>query len=1180
MKRLRNLLILVWAALMPIAAQASWENYVVVLDPGHGGDDPGACYSNGIYNNQTESWLALQCASKVYDKLTEMGADVYMTRWEDDFDGEIELSPRRAYCYTYGSDVFVSFHLNAANAVAHGTETWYYYDGSYDLASSVQNGLITKFSDQEGNGGFEVSDRGIKNNGWTVITAGEAYPSVLTEGLFVDCYTDWQLIQDTSSAGFYSWVDGHLKGIYDYLNNYGYYSVTEPSYYNGGGGVVASDPYIAVSTNTVYLECEAGQTASATVQVSGNKLNGWCFVTPTDACNGVFSVTPSGLNVAGYPDYNFTDENPQITITFTPSAVGEYYGDNNGDGYNDYVITLKSVDTEGNDVYQWINLKGVATAPPLSFTEKWNFSDKAGTAVQTDWDATKVRNMAYYDGRLYLVYDHSYIKVVDARTGKFLYNLNSTGVEGGILNLVDVRPFGGKIIASNLGGIDGSGNTHDLKIYTWDNAVDAPHVTTIDYATLQANNIVRLGDYIEVGGDWTTEGSRIIFAHDNTGKVSGVSGGTQIVEFPVANGVIGTSPGKIIDITDNGSAVKASASIRAYPTAYGYMIDGSQIPATKIDADGAVLDRMSGMKNWGNAYRQFDYDGTTYGLMLDFNDATYSSTNANGNPTQTAEDAAKNYTGGHMKLLQITSSDWSNSFFSPKRMASYPANGLSDTRRNINCTGNVQINQDGNNYVEAWVLSANQGIAYYYTGNPPESTITDPTITASPTELAFSTKVNEPLTKSVSVSGSNLTGNITASLSGANANMWNVSPASLSAGGTIEVTYQPTTKGNHSATLTLASAGAADVVINLSGEAYVEQVITGYSLAQDWAHTSGHLTANTNSRWATGMEGKIYVNDHANSKLYYWSESGLTDTGIASAGGTAITSDQAGNIILPTSFYSSGCTSMKILPAGGSAFQSISLTLPSDVTASTLQYMCKAQGNVMSAEGGAIYVFPSGSTKVAKIIIANGEQVSASSIDVSPVKSDGQSLALPLTSDINSDLLAVRNRTSDYKHFYLNDSGSFTACPNNGISTTQGGTIFKAADVYFAVEPVLNGAASDVAYIDGFQIVNLKTGAVVATHEAQLSESAYKPNPNCITAEVVNNSTVKLYQYVPGQLAAQYTFSLALAEEPVKLDITSATNLVNYIIGNSTVEESYFDYNNDGTIDIADVTAIINAILK
>ena len=567
-------------------------------------------------------------------------------------------------------------------------------------------------------------------------------------------------------------------------------------------------------------------------------------------------------------------------------------------------------------------------------------------------------------------------------------------------------------------------------------------------------------------------------------------------------------------------------------------------------------------------------------MMLDFNDLAYSTTDANGNPTQTADDAAKNYTGGHMKLLQITSSDWSNSFFSPKRIASYPAGGLSDSRQNTNCTGNIQINQDGDNYVEAWVLSTNQGIAYYYTGNPPESTITDPTISASPSALAFSATVNESQVKTVNVAGSNLTGAITASLSGANAAMWTVSPGSLSGSGSISITYLPTAKGSHSATLTLSSAGATDVEIALTGEATVAQVIEGYSLAQNWAHTSGHLTANTNSRWATAMDGKIYVNDHANSKLYYWSESGLTDTGIASAAGTAITSDQAGNIILPTSFYSSGCTSMKILPAGGNEFQAISLTLPADVTASTLQYMCKAVGNVMSADGGAIFVFPSGATKVAKIIIANGEQVSATAIDVSPVKSDGQSLALPLTSDVNSDLIAVRNRTSGYQHFYLNDSGSFTACQNHGISTTQGGTIFKLADTYFAVEPVMNGNASDVAYIDGFQVVNLKTNEVVATHQAQLSESACKPNPNCITAEVVDDKTVKLYQYVPGQLAAQYSFTISTKDEPVDLDITSVTSLVNYIIGSSTEAESYFDYNADGNIDIADVTAIVNAILK
>ena len=158
--------------LVPSMAKANWSDYVIILDPGHGGDDPGAVYNGSTQNNCTESWLVLQCASSVYNTLTSLGANVYMTRFEDDFSGEIDLSPRRAYCYTYDSDVFVSFHLNAANASAHGTETWYYYDGSYSLASCVQNGLINKFGEVDGTGGYEMIDRGIKNNGWTVITAG------------------------------------------------------------------------------------------------------------------------------------------------------------------------------------------------------------------------------------------------------------------------------------------------------------------------------------------------------------------------------------------------------------------------------------------------------------------------------------------------------------------------------------------------------------------------------------------------------------------------------------------------------------------------------------------------------------------------------------------------------------------------------------------------------------------------------------------------------------------------------------------------------------------------------------------------------------------------------------------------------------------------------------------------
>ena len=119
------------------------------------------------------------------------------------------------------------------------------------------------------------------------------------------------------------------------------------------------------------------------------------------------------------------------------------------------------------------------------------------------------------------------------------------------------------------------------------------------------------------------------------------------------------------------------------------------------------------------------------------------------------------------------------------------------------------------------------------------------------------------------------------------------------------------------------------------------------------------------------------------------------------------------------------------------------------------------------------------------------------------------------------DNFAVRVRGN--KHFYHNDGTSFVAYPDNGINTTQGGTFFTLNGTLYNVQPI------GTAYVDGFQIVDITNNKVVATHDAQFTTQATPsgtPNPNCITAEVADTYTVKLYQYVPGQLAAQYTFSL------------------------------------------------------
>jgi N-acetylmuramoyl-L-alanine amidase len=91
----------------------------IVLDPGHGGRDPGA----SAFGMQ-EKDLVLQVAKKLAIKLKkEMGYEVILTRNNDTY---ISLEERTAIANTNGADLFISLHLNAhPSAKVHGFETYY-----------------------------------------------------------------------------------------------------------------------------------------------------------------------------------------------------------------------------------------------------------------------------------------------------------------------------------------------------------------------------------------------------------------------------------------------------------------------------------------------------------------------------------------------------------------------------------------------------------------------------------------------------------------------------------------------------------------------------------------------------------------------------------------------------------------------------------------------------------------------------------------------------------------------------------------------------------------------------------------------------------------------------------------------------------------------------------------------
>ena len=101
---------------------------------------------------------------------------------------------------------------------------------------------------------------------------------------------------------------------------------------------------------------------------------------------------------------------------------------------------------------------------------------------------------------------------------------------------------------------------------------------------------------------------------------------------------------------------------------------------------------------------------------------------------------------------------------------------------------------------------------------PITGTAQGPTITANPTSVTFSGYATQTYTQTVAVTGTNLSQNITASLTGAN--IYSIDKTSLGTnGGTITVTYAPTAAGNTNATLTLSSTGASTVTVPITGTA-------------------------------------------------------------------------------------------------------------------------------------------------------------------------------------------------------------------------------------------------------------------------------------------------------------------------------------------------------------------------
>ena len=183
------------------------NKFSVVIDPGHGGPDPGAIGIGGI----RETDVVLEVSKIVKNLLSEKGVKVRLTRKNE---VDMDLPPRVSFANNMNADIFVSIHANASRGKRrdiNGLET-FYYRGSRGrlLAKKIQQQILRVSPGSP--------DRGVKQGRFYVIK-NTKMPAVLVEIGFLTGRLDARRLEKTAHRKRIAYAIA--KGILEYFSKVG-----------------------------------------------------------------------------------------------------------------------------------------------------------------------------------------------------------------------------------------------------------------------------------------------------------------------------------------------------------------------------------------------------------------------------------------------------------------------------------------------------------------------------------------------------------------------------------------------------------------------------------------------------------------------------------------------------------------------------------------------------------------------------------------------------------------------------------------------------------------------------------------------------------------------------------------------------------------------------------------------
>ena len=460
---------------------------------------------------------------------------------------------------------------------------------------------------------------------------------------------------------------------------------------------------------------------------------------------------------------------------------------------------------------------------------------------------------------------------------------------------------------------------------------------------------------------------------------------------------------------------------------------------------------------------------------------------------------------------------------------------------------------------------------------PPSGSSATPTLTVSPTSLSFSTTAGQAVSKTFTVTGANLTGNVTLTKTDANG-AYTISPTTITAanaanGVTVTVTYNPTAAGTHTGSIAIASSGATSKTVSLSGTATAAALttytpvmsaanssyITNSSFRADWtdqtssANVSSY-TLQVNSEGSstpttTTLLGTINGSNYTGSYKTITLSSPWGGTNVKGGNNAVYTSGSSGKITftIPSGYSSNTTFSVKITTVSGT-YGSGNITVKSTQTSAVGHTFSKGETytwTVTGKTGDVITIYSTDSSYSPDMSLI---QVYAGNINLNASET-GDANARTITG-ITNKYYIVSNLTAGTTYIYK-VKAIYTDGTSSAWSNEQSVTLNEdqpAATPTLTVTPTsLNMSAK----VNGTATATFKVTGADLTGNVTLSlsgDNVFSISPTTITAANAANGVNVTVTYKPTAYGTQ-TATVTVAS-------SGATSKTVAITGNATLDKA------------------------